>query len=147
MSNKSRLQTNNENLQSLIDKANQLPDAGGGGAAGGACDFSVTLLDRESSVLPAYCTISYLDETSSPNMYIINMATTTSTLTATISARINSLVVVSVPGAAINNVMQTAISITGDCITATKGISGIALFPSAIPFLVNGSSSVSITIN
>ena len=31
MSNKSRLQTNNENLQLLIDKANELPDAGSGG--------------------------------------------------------------------------------------------------------------------
>lgn len=31
MSNKSRLQTNNTNLQALINKANALPDAGGGG--------------------------------------------------------------------------------------------------------------------
>lgn len=31
MSNKTRLQTNNTNLQSLIDKANALPDAGSGG--------------------------------------------------------------------------------------------------------------------
>lgn len=30
MSNKSRLQTNNTNLQALIDKANSLPDAGSG---------------------------------------------------------------------------------------------------------------------
>jgi hypothetical protein len=30
MSNKSRLQTNNTNLQALIDKANALPDAGSG---------------------------------------------------------------------------------------------------------------------
>jgi hypothetical protein len=29
MSNKTRLQTNNTNLQALIDKANALPDAGG----------------------------------------------------------------------------------------------------------------------
>jgi hypothetical protein len=29
MSNKSRLQTNNTNLQALIDKANALPEAGG----------------------------------------------------------------------------------------------------------------------
>jgi hypothetical protein len=33
MSNKSRLQTNNTNLQALIDKANALPDAGGSGGA------------------------------------------------------------------------------------------------------------------
>ena len=30
MSNKTRLQTNNINLQDLIDKANNLPDAGSG---------------------------------------------------------------------------------------------------------------------
>lgn len=35
MSNKSRLQTNNTNLQALIDKANALPDAGSGGGSGG----------------------------------------------------------------------------------------------------------------
>lgn len=34
MSNKSRLQTNNTNLQALINKANALPEAGGGGGAG-----------------------------------------------------------------------------------------------------------------
>lgn len=34
MSNKSRLQTNNTNLQTLIDKANALPDAGSGGGSG-----------------------------------------------------------------------------------------------------------------
>lgn len=33
MSNKTRLQTNNTNLQLLIDKANALPDAGSGGGA------------------------------------------------------------------------------------------------------------------
>ena len=32
MSNKSRLQTNNTNLQALINKANALPDAGSGGS-------------------------------------------------------------------------------------------------------------------
>ena len=34
MSNKTRLQTNNTNLQSLINKANALPDAGSGGGGG-----------------------------------------------------------------------------------------------------------------
>ena len=33
MSNKSRLQTNNTNLQNLINKANALPDVAGGGNA------------------------------------------------------------------------------------------------------------------
>lgn len=35
MSNKTRLQTNNTNLQTLINKANSLPDAGGGSGGGG----------------------------------------------------------------------------------------------------------------
>jgi hypothetical protein len=42
MSNKSRLQTNNENLQSLIDKANQLPDAGGGGGGIETCTVIIS---------------------------------------------------------------------------------------------------------
>lgn len=50
MSNKSRLQTNNENLQSLIDKANQLPDAGGGsGGEIGTCTITIDHIDT-----PAY---------------------------------------------------------------------------------------------
>lgn len=35
MSNKSRLQTNNTNLQELINKAENLPDAGSGSSGGG----------------------------------------------------------------------------------------------------------------
>ena len=43
MSNKSRLQTNNTNLQALIDKANALPDAGGsGGASVETCTVTIT---------------------------------------------------------------------------------------------------------
>lgn len=42
MSNKSRLQTNNINIQALIDKANSLPDAGSGG--GGSSGGTVTVL-------------------------------------------------------------------------------------------------------
>ena len=41
MSNKTRLQTNNTNLQALITKANNLPDAGAGG--GGFQTYSVTV--------------------------------------------------------------------------------------------------------
>lgn len=41
MTNKSRLQANNENLQSLIDKANQLPDAGGGGGSAETCYIEI----------------------------------------------------------------------------------------------------------
>jgi hypothetical protein len=44
MSNKSRLQTNNTNLQALINKANALPDAGGGSGGGSVetCNLSLT---------------------------------------------------------------------------------------------------------
>lgn len=42
MSNKSRLQTNNTNLQALIDKANALPDAGGSGGSVETCTVTVT---------------------------------------------------------------------------------------------------------
>lgn len=42
MSNKSRLQANNINIQALIDKANSLPDAGSGG--GGSSGGTVTVL-------------------------------------------------------------------------------------------------------
>ena len=46
MSNKSRLQTNNTNLQALIAKANALPSAGSGGSSGGGsletCTVTIT---------------------------------------------------------------------------------------------------------
>jgi hypothetical protein len=43
MSNKLRLQTNNTNLQELINKANALPDAGGGSGGGSVetCNLTV----------------------------------------------------------------------------------------------------------
>lgn len=47
MSNKSRLQTNNTNLQALIDKANTLPDAGGSGG-GGTMTVSVTVYNQST---------------------------------------------------------------------------------------------------
>lgn len=43
MSNKTRLQTNNTNLQSLINKANALPDAGSGGGSATTATISVQL--------------------------------------------------------------------------------------------------------
>lgn len=43
MSNKTRLQTNNTNLQSLIDKANSLPDISSGGSASiETCTVNIT---------------------------------------------------------------------------------------------------------
>ena len=49
MSNKSRLQTNNTNLQALINKANALPDAGGGGGSDG--NFSSYTVTVDASVV------------------------------------------------------------------------------------------------
>ena len=44
MSNKSRLQTNNTNLQNLINKANALPNAGSGGSSGGVETCTVEII-------------------------------------------------------------------------------------------------------
>lgn len=56
MSNKSRLQTNNTNLQELINKANALPDAGGGSVK--TCTVGVSL-DAPALMAPiAYYTDS-----------------------------------------------------------------------------------------
>ena len=47
MSNKSRLQTNNTNLQELINKAENLPDAGGSGGSIETCTVYLTGLAGE----------------------------------------------------------------------------------------------------
>lgn len=51
MSNKTRLQTNNTNLQALIDKANSLPDAdSGGGSGGGSVETCTVRIIADSPV-------------------------------------------------------------------------------------------------
>jgi hypothetical protein len=57
MSNKIRLQTNNTNLQALIDKANTLPDAGGSG--GGSVE---TCTVKFGGKTPPGTEIYYLDQ-------------------------------------------------------------------------------------
>lgn len=60
MSNKTRLQTNNTNLQSLIDKANNLPDAGSGGGGGGATSGVFDILDLPvGSVIGSNCKLYF----------------------------------------------------------------------------------------
>ena len=54
MSNKSRLQTNNINLQELINKANALPDAGSGGSGGGTSGGTVSVTIYNQSANPVY---------------------------------------------------------------------------------------------
>jgi len=62
MSNKTRLQTNNTNLQALIDKANALPDAGGGSGGGG--DLETCTLTLSSMGVPTGDEIVYyIDDT------------------------------------------------------------------------------------
>lgn len=56
MSNKSRLQTNNTNLQALIDKANALPDAGSGGSE--TCELTITTSAMD---VPLPITIYYIN--------------------------------------------------------------------------------------
>ena len=51
MSNKTRLQTNNTNLQALINKANSLPDAGSGGSGGSVETCTVTIMPCGGSTI------------------------------------------------------------------------------------------------
>lgn len=54
MSNKIRLQTNNTNLQALIDKANALPEAGsGGGGSVETCTVEITSDDGNVAMYSA----------------------------------------------------------------------------------------------
>lgn len=59
MSYKSQLQTNNENLQSLIDKANALPDAGSGGGGGSVETYNVSITNNGNQVVE----MAYIDAT------------------------------------------------------------------------------------
>lgn len=59
MSNKTRLQTNNTNLQALIDKANALPDAEGSG--GGSIETCEVILSNESPVDGTSLIVYYVD--------------------------------------------------------------------------------------
>lgn len=51
MSNKTRLQTNNTNLQELINKANALPDAGSGGSGGGSVEMCTLTIYADSPMM------------------------------------------------------------------------------------------------
>ena len=74
MSNKSRLQTNNTNLQALINKANNLPDAGSGGSDGGSVETcAVTiLLDSPLAVENPSCTVYYTNGSNTVQNYILD---------------------------------------------------------------------------
>lgn len=57
MSNKTRLQTNNNNLQSILNKVNALPEAGSGGGSVESC--TVRLVSNG----PGDCTVYYVSPT------------------------------------------------------------------------------------
>lgn len=56
MSNKSRLQTNNINLQALVNKANALPDAGGSGSM-----RTCTITINSASYIDFICATTMVD--------------------------------------------------------------------------------------
>ena len=61
MSNKTRLQANNETIQNLINKANSLPNAGSGGGGSGGGNETITITYTEMP--EPDMEIIYLDET------------------------------------------------------------------------------------
>lgn len=91
MSNKTRLQDNNTALQSLIDKANSLPDAGSGGgsSSGNSADVCSLFVDFSANVNSAG--ISYVSfENGEFDGGLIQLTSNNSTIT------INNVVVGSV---------------------------------------------------
>jgi hypothetical protein len=60
MSNKTRLQTNNTNLQALINKANTLPDAGSGGSSGGSVETCTVIFNYVTSAMMELQAIAYI---------------------------------------------------------------------------------------
>ena len=113
MSNKSRLQTNNTNLQALIDKANALPDAGGGSVE--SCTITIV---PDVMMAPGSPTYWYTD---AETMTIKSL----STQDATITVPKNSIIVIidwssySTATGSCSQIfyqnMCTAYQITGDC--------------------------------
>lgn len=115
MSNKSRLQTNNTNLQELINKANALPDAGGGGGSVESCTITITPYIMLAPTSPTYW---YTD---AETITIKSL----STQDATIAVPKNSIIVIlgwssdsTTTGSCSQifyNSMYAAYQITGDC--------------------------------
>jgi hypothetical protein len=77
MSNKSRLQTNNTNLQALINKANTLPDAGSGGSGGGSVETCTVIFNYVTSSMMELQAIAYIGlGTSGPELKSIQPSAT-----------------------------------------------------------------------
>ena len=111
MSNKTRLQTNNTNLQSLINKANALPDAGSGG--GGAYTVSVTVKNNTNydEEMGWEGPIFYWDENKTRNMVAAGVTQTVNALNGVLFYR----------PSIINDC-------TGDYVLGNYGLSMVAVF-------------------
>jgi hypothetical protein len=118
MSNKSRLQTNNTNLQSLIDKANALPDAGG---SGGTLETCYCMIAADAPTMDA-ATVTYTNA---------NMQLATKNFEIMSGTRIEV-----VKGTIITIAPWSGMSgCSGDCTEIFKGVIGGAYF-------INGDSNV-----
>lgn len=75
MSNKTRLQTNNTNLQALIDKANALPDAEGGSGGAETCTLNVLVANvfLQSTFCLLISSTGFTNDTVVPLYYINGM--------------------------------------------------------------------------
>lgn len=71
MSYKSDLQSNNTDLQSILDTINSLPEAGSGGGSVETCTVTITSNDGSASVLEA---ISYTTYSSDDTTYYTEIA-------------------------------------------------------------------------
>ena len=102
MSNKSRLQTNNTNLQALINKANALPEAGGGGSGGSVNTCTVTVLYPEP-IVPVTPYVFYTNS----NMEVVSEYFT-NTLTLTVA---KGTILLGLGGSSMDNVVSGDASI------------------------------------
>jgi hypothetical protein len=120
MSNKTRLQTNNTNLQALIDKANSLPDAGSSG--GGSVETCTVTLIGEAPIIGAE-KFWYTDETL--NIRYVSLPDFNETTTLTVVK--NSIVFIYSSGSTrvvgniteLNNGTDKACFVSGDASIAT----------------------------
>lgn len=121
MSNKSRLQTNNTNLQALINKANALPEAGGGGSGGmETCTVTATQPGGPTPVIP------YIVYTNS-NMEIVS-EDLTDALTLTV---VKGTILLGIDGSSMDNVVSGDASIIHHYGTQTS-------------FQINGNATIEI---
>lgn len=126
MSNKSRLQTNNTNLQALIDKANALPDAGGGSGGGSVETCAVGFVNSSETTCSVYGTYY---ENGAFSSYPISISTMSSRDMEVIK---NSFIVISSNASAvdvinINPILTDKTTISGASIVAVENYESIRI--------------------